>query len=58
MSKTIRYVEYVNCGETAGTYHVTCPHCGYRPSARKPTTGMDPLYGMTDSESHRRFGSR
>ena len=37
--------------------HVTCPYCGYRLSARKPTTGMDPLYGMTDSEFYKRFGS-
>lgn len=49
MSKTIRYVECANCGEVVGTYYVTCPYCGYRLSARKPTTGMDPLYGMTDS---------
>ena len=57
MSKTIRYVECANCGKVVGTYYVTCPYCGYRLSARKPTTGMDPLYGMTDSEFHRRFGS-
>lgn len=36
--------------------YVKCPYCGYRLSARKPT-GMDPLYGMTDSEFYRRFGS-
>lgn len=58
MSKTIRYVECANCGEVVGTYYVTCPYCGYRLSARKPTTGMDPLYGMTDSEFYKRFGSR
>lgn len=33
-----------------------CPYCGYRLAARKPT-GMDPLYGMTDSEFYKRFGS-
>lgn len=32
------------------------PYCGYRLAARKPT-GMDPLYGMTDSEFYKRFGS-
>ena len=30
MSKTIRYVECAHCGETVGTYYVTCPYCGYR----------------------------
>lgn len=57
MSKTIKYVECANCGKVVGTYYVTCPYCGYRLPARKPTTGMDPLYGMTDSEFYRRFGS-
>lgn len=56
MSKTIRYVECAHCGETVGTYYVTCPYCGYRLSARK-STSMDPLYGMTDSEFYKRFGS-
>lgn len=56
MSKTIRYVECAHCGETVGTYYVTCPYCGSRLAARKPT-GMDPLYGMTDSEFYKRFGS-
>lgn len=54
---TIRYVECAHCGETVGTYYVTCPYCGYRLATRKPTTGMDPLYGMTDSEFYKRFGS-
>lgn len=57
MSKTIRYVECAHCGEVVGTYYVTCPYCGYKLDARKPTTGMDPLYGMTDSEFYKRFGS-
>lgn len=56
MSKTIRYVECAHCGEVVGTYYVTCPYCGYRLSARKPTD-MNPLYGMTDSEFYKRFGS-
>lgn len=56
MSKTIRYVECAHCGETVGTYYVTCPYCGFKLSARKPTS-MDPLYGMTDSEFYQRFGS-
>ena len=56
MSKTIKYVECAHCGEVVGTYYVTCPYCGYWLSARKPT-GMDPLYGMTDSEFYKRFGS-
>lgn len=30
MSKAIRYVECAHCGETVGTYYVTCPYCGYR----------------------------
>ena len=30
MSKTIKYVECAHCGEVVGTYHVTCPYCGYR----------------------------
>ena len=30
MSKTIRYVECAHCGETVGSYYVTCPYCGYR----------------------------
>lgn len=30
MSKTIKYVECAHCGETVGTYYVTCPYCGYR----------------------------
>ncbi len=56
MSKTIRYVECAHCGETVGTYYVTCPYCGYKLAARK-STGMDPLYGMTDDEFYKRFGS-
>lgn len=27
MSKTIKYVECAHCGETVGTYYVTCPYC-------------------------------
>ena len=57
MSKTIKYVECAHCGEVVGTYYATCPYCGYRLAARKPTTGMDPLYGMTDDEFYKRFGS-
>lgn len=30
MSRTIRYVECTHCGETVGTYYVTCPYYGYR----------------------------
>lgn len=30
MSRAIRYVEYAHCGETVGTYYVTCTYCGYR----------------------------
>lgn len=56
MSKTIKYMECAHCGETVGTYYVTCPYCGYKLSARK-STGMDPLYGMTDDEFYKRFGS-
>lgn len=51
MSKTIKYVECAHCGEIVGTYYVTCPYCGYKLAARKPTTGMNPLYGMTDVSS-------
>lgn len=57
MSKTIKYVECAHCGETVGTYYKTCPYCGYKLAARKPTTGMDPLSGMTDDEFYKRFGS-
>lgn len=57
MSKTIKYVECAHCGEVVGTYYVTCPYCGYKLSARNLTNGMDPLYGMTDSEFYKRFGS-
>lgn len=56
MSKAIRYVECAHCGETVGSYYVTCPYCGFKLSARNPTS-MDPLYGMTDSEFYKRFGS-
>lgn len=56
MSKTIKYVECAHCGEVVGTYYVTCPYCGFKLSARKQT-GMDPLYGMTDDEFYKRFGS-
>lgn len=56
MSKTIKYVECAHCGEVVGTYYVTCPYCGYKLAARRPT-GMDPLYGMTDDEFYKRFGS-
>lgn len=55
MSKTIKYVECAHCGETVGTFHVTCPYCGYRLAARKPT-GMDPLHGMTDDEFYKQIG--
>lgn len=27
---SIVYVECAHCGETVGTYYVTCPYCGYR----------------------------
>lgn len=57
MSKTIKYVECAHCGETVGTYYVTCPYCGYKLAMRRPTTGMDPLYGMTDDEFYRGLGS-
>lgn len=30
MSKAIRYIECAHCGETVGSYYVTCPYCGYR----------------------------
>lgn len=56
MSKTIKYVECAHCCEVVGTYYVTCPYCGYKLAARKPT-GMDPLYGMTDDEFYRELGS-
>ena len=54
---SIAYVECAHCGQRVGTYYITCPYCGYRLAARKPTTGMDPLYGMTDDEFYKRFGS-
>lgn len=53
---SIGYVECAHCGETVGTYYVTCPYCGYKLAARK-STGMEPLYGMTDDEFYKRFGS-
>ena len=53
---TIRYVECAHCGEVVGTYYVTCPYCGFKLAARRPT-GMDPLYGMTDDGFYKRFGS-
>ena len=42
MSKTIRYVDCAHCGETVGTYYVTCPYCGYRLVDAKQTV-MDGL---------------
>lgn len=27
---SIVYAECAHCGETVGTYNVTCPYCGYR----------------------------
>ena len=54
---SIGYVECAHCGETVGTYYVTCHYCGYKLAARNKPTGMDPLYGMTDSEFYKRFGS-
>ena len=53
---TIRYVECAHCGEVVGTYYKTCPYCGYKLAARKPTS-MDPLDGMADNEFYKRFGS-
>lgn len=38
MSKTIKYVECAHCGETVGTYYVTCPYCGYKLAVRRPTS--------------------
>lgn len=35
MSKTIKYVECAHCGETVGTYYVTCPYCGYKLNKQK-----------------------
>lgn len=54
---SIAYVECAHCGQRVGTYYVTCPYCGYKLDARKPTIGIDPLYGMTDDEFYKRFGS-
>lgn len=53
---SIGYVECAHCGETVGDYYVTCPYCGYKLAARKPT-GIDPLYDMTDDEFYRELGS-
>ena len=57
MSKTIKYVECAHCGETVGTYYVTCPYCGYKLAVRNKPTSMDQLYGMTDDVFYKRFGS-
>lgn len=34
---SIGSVKCTHCGEIIGTYYVTCPYCGYRLAARKPT---------------------
>lgn len=34
---SIGYVECAHCGETVGTYYMTCPYCGYKLDARRPT---------------------
>ena len=36
MSRAIRYAERTHCGETVGTYYVTCPYYGYRLAVHSP----------------------
>lgn len=30
MTKPISRIECAHCGEVVGSYHKTCPYCGYR----------------------------
>ena len=58
MSKTIHYFECAHCGETVGSYYVTCPYCGFKlVTQQTPTTpdltGM--LYGMSDETFYKRL---
>lgn len=46
MSRAIRYVECTHCGETVGTYYVTCPYCGYMLAVHSPQP-MGEMYGLT-----------
>ena len=32
----IKYIKCAHCGETVGTYYITCPYCGYK--LNKPET--------------------
>ena len=33
---SLGYVECAHCGETVGTYYVTCPYCGYKLDKPEP----------------------
>ena len=58
MSKTIHYVECAHCGETVGSYYVTCPYCGFKLVKQQPPTTpdlTDLLYGMDDETFYRKL---
>lgn len=37
---SIRYMKCAHCGETVGTYYVTCPYCGYKLTKFNKPTGV------------------
>ena len=55
MSKTIHYVECAHCGETVGSYYVTCPYCGFKLVKQQPPATPGPLYGMDDETFYKRL---
>ena len=48
MSKTIHYIECANCGETVGSYYMTCPYCGFKLIKQQPPATPGSLYGIDD----------
>ena len=42
---SLGYVECAHCGETVGTYYVTCPYCGYKLDKPEPFFPLSPRLG-------------
>ena len=58
MSKTIHYVECANCGETVGSYYMTCPYCGFKLIKQQPPAIpdlTDPLSVMDGETFYKRL---
>ena len=55
MSKTIHYFECAHCGETVGSYYVTCPYCGFKLVKQQPPATPGPLSVMDGETFYKRL---